>query len=192
MRRLNLIGRNRAARVSKRLVLLLLVAALALAGGCRRGGKMPVETIEEESQPLASMIHTADPRASTQLLRGFHDIEQGAWRWSMGKFSVTLKPPAGGAKNGARIEVKLSVPDPVIQKLQAVTLSASVNGVAIGSETFSKAGDFTFSKEIAASTGAMAQDAVTVDFTLDKFLAAGTVEQRELGVVVSSIGLLSK
>jgi hypothetical protein len=33
---------------------------------------------------------------------------------------------------------------------------------------------------------------VTVDFALDKFLAPGAADQRELGVVVSSIGFEAK
>jgi hypothetical protein len=33
---------------------------------------------------------------------------------------------------------------------------------------------------------------VTFDFALDKFLAAGQVEQRELGIIVTTIGLLEK
>ena len=71
----------------------------ALAGsGCRPPESVPVETIEEEVEELSTMVHAADPRASLQLVKGFHGIEQNAWRWTMGQFSVTLRPPHGAAE----------------------------------------------------------------------------------------------
>ena len=35
-------------------------------------------------------------------------------------------------------------------------------------------------------------DAVNVEFTLDKFLPAGAIEQRELGVIATSVGFEAK
>ena len=59
-----------------------------------------------------------------------------------------------------------------------------------GLVTYTTAGDHTYSKDVPAS--ALNTDAVTVDFALDKFLPPGTVDQRELGIVVTSIGFESK
>ena len=165
----------------------LLVSAPA---GCRRQRKVAVETIEDEPPELASMLHVADPKASLQLLHGFYDLEQNAWRWTKGKFSVTLRPPAGAAAAGAALELKMTVPDPVIERLKSVTLSANVNGTPIESETFNKPGEYTFRKDVPAK--ALEGEAVTVDFALDKFLEAGAVEQRELGIIVSTVGLVMK
>jgi hypothetical protein len=39
---------------------------------------------------------------------------------------------------------------------------------------------------------ALSSDAVSAEFALDKFLPPGTVDQRELGVVVTSIGFEAK
>jgi hypothetical protein len=174
----------------RRLTAVLLAAALCASLGCRRKGRLSVETVEEGDTQLVSVIHAADPRSATQLVRGFYDIEQNSWRWTMGKFSVALRPPAGAARNGAVLQVRLAVPDPVIEKLKSVTLTPSINGVAIDPETYSKPGEYVFTRDIPPSS--LAGDAVTVDFALDKFLAAGMVEQRELGVVVTLIGLLPK
>jgi hypothetical protein len=68
-----------------------------------------------------------------------------------------------------------------------VRLSATVNGTPIDGENYSKTGDYVYRKDVPAS--ALQPEAVAVEFALDKFLAAGQVEGRELGVIVSVIGL---
>jgi hypothetical protein len=123
-----------------------------------------------------------------QLVRGFYDVEAGGWRWTKGRFAVTLKPPAGAAEKGALLELKLNVPEPVLQRVHAIQLTASINGVAMDPETFSKPGNYVYSRNVPPAS--LAGEAVTIDFALDKFLAAGVVEQRELGVIVTSAGLL--
>lgn len=172
--------------------LLAPVAALLLcAPGCeRKPQKVEVQATEEEAQELESMVHVADPRASLQLVRGFHDVEQNAWRWTMAKFSVTLRPPAGAAQKGATLRLNLTVPDPVIQRLKAISLRANVQGVPLEAETYFKPGNYAFTRDVPAR--ALTGDAVTVDFWLDKSLPPGSVDQRELGVVVSSVGFEAK
>ncbi len=170
-----------------------MLCAVLIAGGagCRRSAKnIQAEATDEGAPALASMIKVANPRASAQLLNGFHDVEGNAWRWTKGKFSVTLRPPLNAAQSGAKLVVKFSIPGPVIERVNSMTLTANVNGAAIPGETYTKAGDHTYSKDVPAS--ALGADAVTVEFALDKFLPAGTLDQRELGVVVSSIGFEAK
>lgn len=173
----------------RRLTLLLCLCAL-LVPACKRREKARVETVEESSSGPASTVSMADPKRTSQLVKGFYDIEQNAWRWTMGKFSVTLRPPAGSAQKGAMLVVHFAVPGSVTERLKQVTLSATVNGTALPPETYSKDGEQIYRKDVPAS--ALSGDAVTVDFSLDKFLPAGTVDQRELGVVVTSIGLETK
>jgi len=171
------------------------VSCLALvlafdATACKRHRKPMVETVEESTPGLAAVVNMADPRASAQLLKGFYDVEQNAWRWTMGKFSVTLRPPANAVQRGATLVVKFAIHDAVMSRTKSMTLSAIVNGAQIPGETYTTAGDHTYSKDVPAS--ALNTDAVTVDFALDKFLPPGTVDQRELGIVVTSIGFEPK
>ena len=175
----------------RRLILAAAIFAVA-AAGCNRNKRerVKVELTDESSSQIASIVHVADPRASVQLIKGFHDVEQNAWRWTMGKFSVTLRPPKGAAERGAALQLKFSVPDAVLEKLKTVTLTANVNGTAIPGETYSKAGDYTYARDVPAT--ALNAEAVTVNFALDKFLTPGSVDQRELGIVVASIGLEAK
>jgi len=170
----------------RRLSSLVLCAALAAVVSCKRQEKFKVDVEDESPQALASVLHVADPRATVQLLKGFYDVEQNAWRWTMSKFSVTLRPPKGAAEKGATLQVRFSLPDPVIEKLKSVTLTANVAGTSLPGETFDKAGEQVYSRPVPAA--ALKGDAVAVDFALDKFLPAGAVDQRELGIVVSTIG----
>lgn len=171
--------------------IVLLAALLLSTAACKRSDqKIELEATVEESHDLASMVHAADPRASMQLVKGFHEVEQNAWRWTMANFSVMLRPPVGAAQNGATLELKLAVPEPVIQKLKSVTLSATVEGVPLENETYTKPGDYVYQRDVPAK--AFVGDAVSVDFSLDKAIPPGDVDQRELGIVVSSVGLKAK
>jgi hypothetical protein len=163
---------------------------LAASGwGCKQKPSQTV-MVDDESQPALSVLHVAHPRADTQLLNGFHKVEQGSWRWTMGSFAVALEPPAGAAQNGARLELRFTLPDPVVARHKTVTLSASVAGTALPPETYTKAGEYTYTRDVPSA--ALSTPPVKVTFALDHFLKAGEVEPRELGLVVSTVGLLAK
>jgi hypothetical protein len=173
----------------RRLAFIALVA-LACTAGCKRRDKIVVQPTEEEGQALASVVRVADPRMAPQLISGFHDVEQNSWRWTKSKFTVALRPPAGAATKGAKLELKFSLPDAVFTKVGAVTLSAKIGTTELPAMKFPKPGECTYSAEVPATL--LNADSVKVEFILDKFLAAGTAEQRELGVVVSTAGFEAK
>jgi hypothetical protein len=163
-------------------------ALLALVGaseGCRRK-----KNVKAREDGLASVVNVADPADSAQLVRGFSNVEADAWRWSTSKFSVVLRPPAGAAQDGAKLQLVFTLHDAVVNKLGPVTVNATVNGTPVGAETFSAVGDYTYSREVPAS--ALGSDVVTVEFTTDKSLAPTEQDKRELALIVKSIGLVSK
>ena len=169
-----------------------LVAAFALltfvafgSVGCRRKKKI---TAREDG--LASVVNVADPADSAQLVRGFSNVEADAWRWSTSKFSVVLRPPAGAAQDGAKLQLVFTLHDAVVNKLGPVTVNATVNGTAVGPETFSAVGDYTYSHEVQAS--ALGSDVLTEEFTTDKALAPTEQDKRELALIVKTIGLVAK
>jgi hypothetical protein len=172
----------------RRLTLALLVASVAVCSiSCKQPERVRATAVDEDEGDLRSIVHLADPRATVQLTGGFHEVEGNSWRWTKGRFSVTLRPPADGAKKGAYLIAKLSIAESTIKHLGGVRLSATVNGTPIDGENYSKTGDYVYRKDVPAS--ALQPEAVAVEFALDKFLAAGQVEGRELGVIVSVIGL---
>jgi hypothetical protein len=172
------------------LAALLAVAFSLSAAGCRREEKIKLEPTDESPATLSSSVHAADARTSIQLVKGFHPIEQNSWRWTMGQFSVTLKPPAGAAANGAVLVLKLALPEAVQQKTKTATVTAMVQKETVGKQTYTSPGEYTFRADVPASL--LKADAVTVDFALDHFLPPGAVDARELGVVFISAALESK
>lgn len=166
-----------------------LTLAVCLIGfgvtGCRPRDKVRVEMPQPEV--VSSVVNMADAAVAPQLIRGFHHIEQDSWRWTAGKFSVALKPPPGSGAKGGRVVLRCSVPDALIKRVGTVTLTAAANGGTLGSQTWAAAGEYTFSLPVPATL--LDADVLTVDFSLDKFLTAGQVDSRELGLIVTSVAL---
>jgi hypothetical protein len=167
----------------------VLIAALALfPAACKRRPKPPAEA-EDSSKP-ATMLAMADARASVQLIHGFYQVEGGAWRWTGRSFGVSLRVPPNAARNGARLMMKLTIPQTQLDKLRSLTLRASVNGVDAAPETYRRAGDFLYQRDIPAA--ALGEEMATVEFSLDQTAPPAPPDIRELGIVVSNVGFMEK
>lgn len=160
------------------------------AAGCRKPRKTQEKVILDDTSGILSVIHASDARAAVQLLRGFHQLENNAWRWTAGEFAVALKPPGAAAKNGARLVLKFTAPETVLAQLKAITISAKVNGTPLPSKTFTQPGEQTYDQEVPAA--ALDADSVTVTFKLDKFIPASDSDQRDLGVIMTLVGFEAK
>lgn len=167
----------------------MLAALLAAAPACKHPTVHSTDTIEEAPR-LASLVHMGDRTMANQLASGFYDIESGAWRWTMQQFAVNLRPPAHSAQQGAVLELHLTVPPPSIRKLGSITLSAAIGGSVLAPETYSKAGEYTYRRDVPANL--LGGDAVRIDFQLDKAMPPDDVDKRELGIVTSSVSLAAK
>ena len=86
--------------------------------------------------------------------------------------------------------IVLTLPEAVLSQVKAVTLSASVAGTALPPESYTKPGEFDYARDVDAKL--LTGDSATVEFALDKFIPAGVVEQRELGVIATSVGFAAK
>ena len=178
----------------KRFVSFVLLTSLLLGvtmSGCKRRKRTPESTVAETPTGPATMLSAADPRAAVQFTKGFYEVEDGQWRWSMREFSVALKPPAGADAKGATLYAKILFPDASIQKLGPVTLSAKIGSFTTTPARYDKPGLYEYRADLPASaltTSGMA----TVDFTLDKALAPGVVDLRELGSIVRIVGFEAK
>jgi hypothetical protein len=165
----------------------LLVTLLIAPLGCKR---------KKAAQPggavagMASTVHMGDQKTEVQLISGFYGIEQNAWRWTGRRFSLVLHPPFGAAQKGAFLQLRLTRPPVVIEKLETISLSVTIEGTALPPETYTQPGDYTFSRDV--PPGLLAGDSVRVDFQLDKSMPPSGADLRELGVVVLSAGLEPK
>lgn len=173
----------------RRLTLLFAAALVLAASSCNRQ-PAKVETIEIEQPELSSVVSAGDPAHAVQFVQGFYDIEQGSWRWTRGKFSITLQAPGGAAQKGATLELKFVLPGAVFTKTGPIAMSASLDGNALPPEKFEKEGPQIFRRDIPAAL--FRGPSVNIEFSLDKFLAAGAVEERELGIIVQTAALMAK
>jgi hypothetical protein len=136
-----------------------------------------------------SKIDVAERRTSDQLLSGFYQAENGAWRWTMQEFAAALKPPQGAEQRGAILELQLYIPDSQIESIGPMTLSAATGGYVLDPEKFSKGGMYIYSRKIPRE--ALATSLLPVKFCFDKAKASYTGDGRELAAIVSRIELLT-
>ena len=160
----------------------VLLVTLALAPlGCKR------KQAGQVAPRMASTVHMGDPDTATQLVSGFYGIEQSAWRWTGRRFSLMLHTPTGAAQKGATLQLRLTVPPVVLEKLTTISLSATIGGSTLAPETYTQAGEYSYTRDVAPAL--LAGDSVRVDFQLDKSMPPSGADARDLGVVVLSAGL---
>ncbi len=167
----------------------LLVLSLAAMPACKRQRRVTVSTIEE-APALASVVATADPHLAAQLVSGFYGVEQNAWRWTAGRFSVLLRPPRSASSRGATLQMRFAIPEVAMSKMKGVSLSAYVNGAALTPESYTQAGQYTYNRDVPGNL--LGGDVARVDFSLDKTMPPTEADRRELGVVVSLVGFQPK
>ena len=176
---------------AERFLIFAILTISLMAPACT--GKHGQSTAAQEAgepQPLVSLVKMGDANASDQLVNGFYGIESGSWRWTSGHFSVVLLVPPG-VQNGTTVTLSLFVPDPVIQRLKSIALTASVAGQALNSSQYSAPGPNNFTANIPA--GLLTKDTVKVDFALDKSVPPGALgDKRELGIIANSVGLTAR
>jgi hypothetical protein len=130
----------------------------------------------------ASVILVSDPAMEWRLRRGFHEIEEGRWRWSQRIFVVECPLPSSVKREAAKLVLRFSVPP----GLEPVVLSASVNGTELRPEPYRHAGRQIYSRRIPPSLFNSGRAELT--FTLDHTFKPPNTDLRELGVMVESVG----
>ena len=175
--------------------LILIVPLLLLASfstGCKsREPDLAAYTEEEAAPPRAAAgIQVADPQAAPQLVSGWWDVEDHAWRWTARKFAVVLRAPIGAARGGATLRFRFTLPDVVFSHFKSVTLSASVAGTPLAPETYRRPGPAIYTREIPA--GLLSTPGVRIDFQLDNAFSPGNGDPRELGLIAHGLRLESK
>jgi hypothetical protein len=171
------------------LALVVTIGALSEAACEGKHDLISVETEEGHAGPsLVSVVRMDDLNSSGQLLSGFYAIEDNAWRWTAGKFSVVLRTPPGAAQSGATLTLAFTVPEGLLEKFGNVTVTGYIHGAALKPAKYLKAGPDVYSANIPASL--LAGDSIRIDFALDKSMPPG-VDKRELGIIAGSVGLSS-
>ena len=162
----------------------VLAASVAMVPACKRHAGAP-----GESKPgkLVSEVLMSNPHAAGQLISGFHSMENGAWRWTEKEFAISLLRPPQARQKGAVLSVRLTIPPVTIERLQTISLAASIHGTPLDPETYSAPGNYVYRRAVPAAL--LTDDPVRVDFALDKVIPPTGPDIRNLGIVVLAIGL---
>jgi hypothetical protein len=169
-------------------VFVMVLVGLALTA-CKHEAASSAGTQATPAADLVSVLNMSDPQAATQLTRGFWSLESGSWRWTASKFAVTLRVPAGSAQTGARLDLKVNLPEAVMKDLAPLTLSATAGGATLAPETYTAAGSYTFTRDVPAAV--FSGDKISIEFATDKSVPPG-VDKRELALIVTKVGLTAK
>ncbi len=82
------------------------------------------------------------------------------------------------------------VPDAIIQHSQFVELSSSVQGLKLDPQVFAKAGSYTYTRDVPPDK--LQGREVRIDFAVDHTLPPANGDIRQLGIIVSQVGLVAK
>ncbi len=180
-----------SAALRRRILIVPLLLSATFATACKSRRDLTGYTEEETSAPRpAAGVQVADPRAAPQLVSGWWDVEDHAWRWTARKFAVVLRTPIGAARHGATLQFRFTLPDVVFSHFNQLTLSASIQGEPLAPETYRRPGAVLYTREIPADL--LSTPSVRIDFGLDNSFSPGNGDSRELGLIAHSLGIESK
>jgi hypothetical protein len=165
----------------------VLCALALLVAGC---GKKTAQNGEAESAadaPLVSSFKMNAPSAKKQLTKGVYQLEAGAWRWTAGNFTITMKTPGGAAQKGATLTLNLVAADSVLKEVHSQSLTAAIGPTSLKTEKYVDPGPHTFTADVPASL--LTGDTVAIDFSLDNSLPPGSTDRRELGIILTGASL---
>ncbi len=130
-------------------------------------------------KPVLSYLQMGSPEATSQIVSGVHDLENGQWRWTDSRAVLLLKRPA----TPAAVEAKIYLPDQAPGRL--VTLS--LDGQPMLSLTLPSTGTHTLTTPLFTAKG----EDVQLTLTIDKTFQAPN-DHRRLGMILAGAGFTSK
>ena len=100
---------------------------------------------------------------------------------------MVLATPREASTRGASLVFEFFLPDKHLDRTGPVTLTAYLNEREIGTTTYTAPGAHRFSAAILPEL--VKQSPVVIDFHLNRSVAPGVLDARELGVVALSVSL---
>ena len=147
--------------------------------GCKSDSD-PVSAGRDERAFCLLRSRTTDFTRDLQLGDGWYEMEHNIWRWTQKSFSLTIGKPVGSGT--LEVTFFFFLPELIFEKVRHVTVSASVNGVALEKHVYRSPGQQTYSEKIPAP--ALRHDRLQIQFKVDEAFSFGE-DPRELGVLVN-------
>ena len=142
----------------------------------------PLPQSENAERPRLSWLELGENAPEERLLHGFYPPEP-SWRWTARVFAVSLDPLE--TRESFYLELNFALAEVLIDQLAPLTLTARVNGMDIGSETYKDHGTYTFLKPVPVAS--LKADPAIVAFEMDKAARQGQ-GYNELGLIAVSLG----
>jgi tRNA (mo5U34)-methyltransferase len=124
----------------------------------------------------------AAPPCGFRLLRGWHQMEDDAWRWTERTFSIEVDTFA--PLRPATLRFVFQLPEVVFAGASALRLSVRINGAPLASGIYSMPGEHEYIGTVPALDASVA----TIEFELDHAIAPTDLDRRELGLLVKFSG----
>jgi len=121
--------------------------------------------------------------ANVELLEGWHESEASGWRWTRQEFSARAR--WNGAPRPRAVTVQLFLAEGLIQRVNPLCLSLSVNGRQLAPEVYRNAGKQKLVRTLGGDPG----NEFELRFRLNGALPPDDSDARERGVIVESIRL---
>jgi hypothetical protein len=141
----------------------------------------------KDPEPPPSFLEMGDPRVTALIVRDISKSPEGAgWRWTFSK--PAIKFPVAGIKD-QRFAMDFSIVETVFRTTGPVTLSASINGHALGTFRCPHPGDFHFEAAV-PDEWISGSDFALVEASLDKVWTSPS-DGAKLGYILLRAGLRS-
>jgi SAM-dependent methyltransferase len=134
--------------------------------------------LDRDERAFCLLESRYDRLANLELLSGWHESEETGWRWTGREFAVRVRTGAGPRV----LTMKLYLAQESVRRLHAITLHATANGVALPPAVYDTAGMESYVRELRSENGEL-----ELRFRLDKALAPEDTDDRERGIIVTSI-----
>jgi hypothetical protein len=112
-----------------------------------------------------------------QLLEGWHEPEEGGWRWTERRFRAEVH-----AANARTLSLRFFVPQAVVQRTGVLEMRVQINGVELQPARYSTEGIFVYAEGIPRNALNAARG--LVEFELSGALPPDESDGRERGVIV--------
>lgn len=137
--------------------------------------RVKVELVSRNEAQL-SYLRMSDPNVAEQLLSGFYQVENNAWRWMAQEAVVVLRVPEGAS----RFEMTFFIPEAA----PARRVSVAVNGIALVTRTYLAPGGYNLTAPV---TDLAAGSVPLATISLDKGFRVAD-DERRLGMIVQELG----
>ena len=140
---------------------------------------------DERAFCLLRNRHRTDPALTAKLVEGWHELEEGHWRWTERSFSVEL--PVTEPRTDAVLELEFVYPDVLKQRADSLQLRAAIGDTALPIASYAIAGEHVYRAPV--PRGLLQKPAVLVKFELNQALPPDSKDRRERGIIGLSVGL---